>query len=48
MINFFNKFNDKGDTYEDLCQKNKNIDNIIGLSILITHLEKEGNLNKLC
>ena len=31
-----------GNTYEDLCKRNKNIDNIIGLSILITHLEKEG------
>ena len=33
-----------GNTYEDLCKRNKNIDNIIGLSILITHLEKEGIL----
>lgn len=33
-----------GNTYEDLCLRNKNIDNIIGLSILITHLEKEGIL----
>lgn len=39
--NFFNKFNVSGKTYEDLCKKNKNIDNIIGFSILITHLEKE-------
>lgn len=38
--NFFNS-EIKGDTYEDLCRRNKNIDNIIGLSILITHLEKE-------
>tara|TARA_B100001094_G_scaffold325480_1_gene379903 strand:+ start:22862 stop:23653 length:792 start_codon:yes stop_codon:yes gene_type:complete len=28
--------------YENLCAQNKNIDNIIGLSILITYLEKEG------
>jgi len=40
--NFFNKFTMTGNTYEDLCKRNKNIDNIIGLSILITHLEKEG------
>ena len=39
---FFNKFNIDGDTYDDLCKRNKNIDNIIGFSILITHLEKEG------
>ena len=39
---FFNKFNIEGGTYDDLCKRNKNIDNIIGLSILITHLEKEG------
>ena len=38
---FFNKFNINGTSYEDLCKRNKNIDNIIGLSILITHLEKE-------
>ena len=38
---FFNKFNISGSSYEDLCKRNKNIDNIIGLSILITHLEKE-------
>lgn len=38
---FFNKFNVMSDSYEDLCKRNKNIDNIIGLSILITHLEKE-------
>ncbi len=42
--NFFkNKIvNDKDTFYEKLCSENKNIDNIIGLSILITHLEKEG------
>ena len=41
--NFFkNKIiNDKDSFYEKLCSENKNIDNIIGLSILITHLEKE-------
>jgi hypothetical protein len=38
---FFNKFKVGGSSYEDLCKKNKNIDNIIGLSILITYLEKE-------
>lgn len=40
--NFFNKFNVNVDTYDDLCKRNKNIDNIIGFSMLITHLEKEG------
>ena len=43
--NFFNKFTVSGKTYEDLCKKNKNIDNIIGFSILITHLEKENILS---
>ena len=38
---FFNKFKVDGSSYEDLCKKKKNIDNIIGLSILITYLEKE-------
>jgi len=42
--NFFNKFSVNGNTYEDLCKRNKNIDNIIGFSILITHLEKESIL----
>ena len=37
--------NDKDTFYEKLCSENKNIDNIIGFSILITHLEKEGILN---
>ena len=41
---FFNKFKVSGSSYEDLCKKNKNIDNIIGLSILITYLEKENIL----
>ena len=27
--------------YEELCRKNKNIDNIIGFSLFISHLEKE-------
>ena len=39
--NFFNKFNINCKSYDDLCKRNKNIDNIIGFSILITHLEKE-------
>lgn len=44
---YFNDFfknkiiNEKDTFYEKLCSENKNIDNIIGLSILITHLEKE-------
>ena len=32
---------DDSSSYEKLCSKNKNIDNIIGYSILIAHLEKE-------
>ena len=28
-------------SYEELCSKNKNIDNIIGFSLFISHLEKE-------
>ena len=32
---------DNSSSYEKLCCKNKNIDNIIGYSILIAHLEKE-------
>lgn len=45
--NFFKKkiVNDKDSFYEKLCSENKNIDNIIGLSILITHLEKEEIIN---
>ena len=43
---YFNRFftmkSQKEDSsYEQLCKENKNIDNIIGLSILISHLEKE-------
>ena len=41
---FFNKFKVSGSSYEDLCKKNKNTDNIIGLSILITYLETENIL----
>ena len=41
---FFNKFKVDVSSYEDLCKKNKNIDNIIGFSILITYLEKENIL----
>ena len=45
--NFFKtKVINENDTfYEKLCSENKNIDNIIGFSILITHLEKENILN---
>ena len=45
--NYHSKFFDKKEsdeqnmTYQELCSKNKNIDNIIGLSLFITHLEKE-------
>ena len=44
--NFFKNrvVNEKDTFYEKLCSENKNIDNIIGLSILITHLEKESIL----
>tara|TARA_Y100001958_G_C21221987_1_gene547335 strand:+ start:58 stop:837 length:780 start_codon:yes stop_codon:yes gene_type:complete len=35
--NIGNNFTD----YEKLCEKNKNIDNIIGYSLFISHLEKE-------
>ena len=38
---FHSKQTTKDSFYENLCAENKNIDNIIGLSILITHLEKE-------
>lgn len=41
---FFNKFKVESSNYENLCKRNKNIDNIIGLSILITYLEKENIL----
>jgi hypothetical protein len=47
---YHSKFFDKkegsvGDmTYQELCSKNKNIDNIIGLSLFITYLEKENIL----
>ena len=38
--------NEKNDseTYENLIKKNNNLDNISGLSILITHLEKKNNI----
>lgn len=47
---YHSKFFDKkegsvgGMTYQELCSKNKNIDNIIGLSLFITYLEKENIL----
>ena len=34
-------------SYQELCLKNKNIDNIIGLSLFITYLEKEQIINGL-
>ena len=34
-----------GETYDDLCNKNNNLDKMSGLSILITHLEKENKIN---
>ena len=33
--------NIKGDSYEDLCKKNNNLDKLSGLTILITYLEKD-------
>jgi len=41
LLNF--KIN--GETYDDLCEKNNNLDKMSGLSILITHLEKENKIN---
>ena len=42
---FFHEYNSEKSTntsdYEKLCEKNKNIDNIIGFSLFISHLEKE-------
>ena len=42
---YYNLFNNKIDSslssYEQLCNENKKIDNIIGYSLLISHLEKE-------
>ena len=40
LLNIENNMNNDN-FYEKLCAENKNIDNIIGLSILITYLEKE-------
>ena len=44
---FFNSSITSSDNsfYENLCVKNKNTDNIIGLSILITYLEKHKIIN---
>ena len=36
-----NKESNNNSSYEKLCTKNKNIDNIIGFSLFISHLEKE-------
>ena len=50
---YHSKFFDKKESdvdnmsYQELCLKNKNIDNIIGLSLLITYLEKEQIINGL-
>ena len=41
----FNIQNNNETTYLKLCAKNKNTDNIIGYSLLITHLEKEDIIN---
>ena len=50
---YHSKFFDKKESdvnnmsYQELCLKNKNIDNIIGLSLFITYLEKEQIINGL-
>ena len=40
-----NKIENNDSNYERLCSKNKNIDNIIGFSLLISYLEKEEIIN---
>jgi len=42
-----NLLNEKidGDSYEDLCKKNNNIDKLGGLTILISYLEKDNEIN---
>ena len=43
---FYENMISKDDSsYEKLCSKNKNIDNIIGFSLFISHLEKEDIIN---
>lgn len=43
---FFERINDSEESkYLNLCKKNKNIDNIIGYSLFITHLEKDSLIN---
>ena len=39
------KVQSESSSYEKLCSKNKNIDNIIGFSLLISYLEKEDIVN---
>jgi len=34
----------EGDTYEDLCKKNNNLDKLSGLTILISYLEKDNSI----
>jgi len=40
-----NKISNNDSSYEKLCSKNKNIDNIIGFSLFISYLEKEDIIN---
>ena len=40
-----NKISNNHSSYEKLCSKNKNIDNIIGFSLFISYLEKEDIIN---
>ena len=43
IIFFFyeNNISNNNSSYEKLCSKNKNIDNVIGFSLFISYLEKE-------
>jgi hypothetical protein len=43
---FMKRNTDSKSSYENLCNENKKLDNIIGYSLLISHLEKENIINK--
>ena len=43
---FIKKNTNTSSSYENLCNENKKLDNIIGYSLLISHLEKENIINK--
>ena len=38
--------NNQGDTYQDLCNRNNNIDKLCGLTLLISNLEKNNKIDK--